>query len=185
MIMKKFKLTLLAIATLFSASTFAQDNAVAKKGLSLSIGPDAAFPVGTFKDAGYKFGIGGSAKLAIPFATNFDATVQAGYIAFGKSKLNEISGASFTFIPFKGGVRYHTSALNGGFYVEPQAGISQAKFSNSEGDANFTYALNLGYLVNNKLDISTRYEAVNTPGTSLKMIGLRLAYNIAFARSAE
>lgn len=192
--MKKLKLTLLAMTVMFTASTFAQDNPVARRGLSLSIGPDAAFPVGTFRsESNYKFGIGGSAKLAIPFAANFDATVQAGYIAFSQSKLNGVTDKNtFSIIPFKGGIKYRT---NPGFYIEPQAGFVQTKVSNMEGSGQFIYALNLGYLIARAVDLSVRYEAISAKdqtvsgvtvkGISAKMIGLRVAYNIPFGKSSE
>lgn len=187
--MKKIRCSLIALCALFAVHSFGQDNAVAKRGLSLSIGPDAALPVGTFHNLGNNFGIGGSAKLAIPLASHFDVTLGAGYMAFGKSKLKDLSEKSLTFIPFKGGIRYSTSATKGGFYIEPQAGITQMKFQGYEGDANFSYALNLGYLISNALDLSVRYDAVNNKedspamGTSYKLIGLRLAYNFNFAKS--
>ena len=185
--MKKISLVLMMMATFVVTKTFAQSDAsstsaVAKRGLSLSIGAEGVLPVGTFKDAGYKFGGGGSAKLAIPVASMLDVTISAGYIVFGASKLEELNDAgAYAFIPFKGGLKLRTSP---GFYVEPQAGYTQTKLQNvSEGEGEFTYALNLGYLIGNAVDVAARYEAVATKGTSAKMIGLRLAYNIPFART--
>ena len=178
--MKKIKFLLVGLSVVLASSTFAQQTP-ARRGLSISIGPEAAFPVGTFRDA-YKVGLGGSAKLNIPVADYIDLSISAGYIGFSqKSKLDSIAinKNSYSFIPFKAGVRFRTK---GGFYVEPQAGYTQTKLSNFEGAGEFTYAGNVGYLIHRAIDIAVRYEAVATKGESSKFIGLRLAYNIPFAR---
>jgi hypothetical protein len=192
--MKKIKVLLAGLCVVATATTFAQQSP-SRRGLSLSIGPEAALPLGTFhSNSGYKFGIGGSAKLNIPVATNIDISASAGYIGFSGSKLETVADKNtFTTIPFKGGIRFRT---NGGFYFEPQAGYTQTKYSNSEGEGLFTYAANVGYLINRAVDISLRYEAMaaqnnrtvgefNVNGESVKMLGLRVAYNIPFARAKQ
>jgi hypothetical protein len=190
--MKKVKFLLAGLALVGAVNTFAQEKP-AERGLQLSIGAEAALPIGSFhNDSRYKFGGGGSAKLAIPVASVLDLTVSAGYIAFGSSKLNELDPdrGTFTAIPFKAGLQVHT---NGGFYFEPQAGFTQTKISNQESKGVFTYAGNIGYLIGKAVDIAVRYEAMASrkgttiPGAtnsdvSAKFLGLRLAYNIPFAR---
>ncbi|MCW3108764.1 MAG: hypothetical protein JWQ09_3270 [Segetibacter sp.] len=189
--MKRIKFLLVGLSVVVAANTFAQEKPAAR-GLQLSIGPEAALPIGSFhSQSGYKFGGGGSAKLAIPVATVLDFTVSAGYIAFGHSKLNELDNAgTFTAIPFKAGLQIHT---NGGFYFEPQAGFTQTKIQNAEGAGVFTYAGNVGFLISKAVDIAVRYEAMasrkgqtisgaTTSDVSAKFLGLRLAYNIPFAR---
>src|SRR6476469_7143880 len=190
--MKKIKLLAVGLALAGAVNTFAQEKPAAR-GLQLSIGPEAALPIGSFhNDSRYKIGGGGSAKLAIPVASALDFTVSAGYIACGSSKLNELDPdrGTFTAIPFKAGLQIHT---NGGFYFEPQAGYTQTKISNMEGKGVFTYAGNIGYLISKAVDIAVRYEAMASrkgttiPGAtnsdvSAKFLGLRLAYNIPFAR---
>lgn len=190
--MKKVKFLLAGLALVGAVNTFAQEKP-AERGLQLSIGAEAALPIGSFhNDSRYKFGGGGSAKLAIPVASVLDLTVYAGYIAFGSSKLNELDPdrGTFTAIPFKAGLQVHT---NGGLYFEPQAGFTQTKISNQESKGVFTYAGNIGYLIGKAVDIAVRYEAMASrkgttiPGAtnsdvSAKFLGLRLAYNIPFAR---
>lgn len=187
--MKRMKVLLVGLALVGAVNTFAQESP-SKRGLSISVGPEAVLPLGTFKSqSGYKFGLGGSAKLNIPVATYVDLSVSAGYIGFSGSKLNTVSDKNtFTTIPFKGGLRFRTKD---GFYVEPQAGFTQTKYTNSEGAGVFTYAGNIGYLINRVVDIAVRYEALAAPKNnvilgysteSYKMIGLRIAYNIPFAR---
>jgi hypothetical protein len=191
--MKKVKVLLVGLSVLVVASSSAQESPAAR-GLQLSIGPEAALPIGSFKSqSGYKFGGGGSVKLAIPVASVLDFTLSAGYLGFGSSKLRDLDPdrGSFTAIPFKAGLQIHT---NGGFYFEPQVGYTQTKISKLEGAGVFTYAGNIGFLISKAVDIAVRYEAMASrkgtviPGAtnndvSAKFLGARLAYNIPFARS--
>lgn len=184
--MKKIKFLLAGFSIMLAASTFAQE-APAKRGLSLSIGPEVAIPLGTFRDF-YKLGFGGSAKLNIPVANNIDASISAGYMGFSEKASLDTLGSisitknSYTFVPFKAGLRFRT---NGGFYVEPQVGYTQTKIKNQEGAGYFTYAGNIGYLIGRAVDLAVRYEAVSATGESLKFIGIRAAYNIPFARAKQ
>ncbi|MCW3081322.1 outer membrane beta-barrel protein [Segetibacter sp.] len=191
--MKRTKLLLVALLLVGAANTFAQESP-ASRGLQLSIGAEAALPIGSFKnDSRYKFGGGGSVKLALPVASVLDLTVSAGYLAFGSSKLSDLDPdrGTFTAIPFKAGLQVHTP---GGLYFEPQVGFTQTKISKLEGAGVFTYAANVGYLIGKAVDIAVRYEAMaSREGTAIagatnsdvsaKFLGLRLAYNIPFARS--
>jgi hypothetical protein len=68
--------------------------------------------------------------------------------------------------------------LNGGFYVEPQAGYTQTKIKNDEGAGFFTYAGNVGYLIGRVVDVAVRYESVSRTGGNLNFVGLRVAYNL-------
>jgi hypothetical protein len=179
--MKRIKFLLAGLSIVFATTAFGQETP-ARRGLSLSIGPEAAIPVGSFRDA-FKVGFGGSAKLNIPVASNVDVSLSAGYLGFStKDELDSIviNKNSYTFIPFKGGIRFRT---NGGFYVEPQIGYTQTKLKNMEGAGEFTYAGNIGYLIGRAVDLAVRYEAVATAGESAKFIGIRAAYNIPFGRA--
>lgn len=182
--MKK-KFYLLSLTVLVATCTFAQDKDkdAKKAGNSISVGVEAALPVGKNLKDGYNFGIGGSAKVAINVFDGGDVTISAGYISFmGKS----ITVAGQTFkndalgtIPIKAGLRFK---LGGGFYGEPQLGYTIAKISGVEGNFNgFTYAANLGYMVDNSVDVSLRYEAwtksENGASFSPSFIGLRVAYS--------
>src|SRR3954468_5021720 len=97
--MKRIKILLAGVCILFAASTYAQQTSTsespARRGLSLSIGPEVAVPIGIFRNnvsfpqselpvRGFKAGLGGSAKLNIPVATNIDVSLSAGYIAFSQ-----------------------------------------------------------------------------------------------------
>ena len=191
--MKRIKFLLLGLSLVGAVGTFAQETPAAR-GLSLSLGVDGGIPIGSFaSDSKYKFGLGGSAELALPLTKNLDGTISAGYIAFSRSKINEVRNENtFTAIPFKAGLKVRT---NSGFYFQPQLGLTQTKISDAEGAGVFTYAANVGFLIAKAVDLSVRYEAMaprkgkNIPGAtspqedvSAKIIGLRLAYNIPFAR---
>ena len=194
--MKRIKFLLAGLSIVLAASTNAQETP-AKRGLSLSIGPELAIPLGDFRNKlyipgsplpipGYKAGFGGSAKLNLPVATNIDVSLSAGYMAFSqKASVDTLSTISinknsYTLIPFKAGVRFR---LNGGFYVEPQVGYTQTKIKNQEGAGYFTYAGNIGYLIGRVVDVAVRYESVSRTGGNLNFVGLRVAYNLPFAKA--
>lgn len=196
--MKRIKFLLAGLSIVLATSAFAQETP-ARRGLSLSIGPELAIPLGAFRNKlsfpgselpvrGYKAGFGGSAKLNIPVATNMDVSLSAGYMAFSQKASLDTLGAisvnknSYTLVPFKAGLRFR---LNGGFYIEPQAGYTQTKIKNEEGAGYFTYAGNIGYLIGRTVDVAVRYESVSRKGGNLNFAGLRIAYNIPFAKSAE
>jgi hypothetical protein len=193
--MKRIKFLLAALSIVLAANTYAQETP-AKRGLSVSVGPELAIPLGKFRNnilfpgsqlpiRGYKAGFGGSAKLNIPVATNIDLTLSAGYMAFSQKasfdtlRTISVNKNSYTLVPFKAGLRFR---LNGGFYVEPQVGYTQTKIKNEEGAGYFTYAGNIGYLISRSVDIAVRYESVSRTGGNLNFAGLRIAYNIPFAR---
>jgi len=193
--MKRIKFLLAGLAIVLATSTFAQETP-AKRGLSVSIGPELAVPLGNFRNKlsfpgsplpvrGYKAGFGGSVKLNIPVATNIDVSLSAGYMAFSqKAPIDTLAAISinknsYTLVPFKAGLRFR---LNGGFYVEPQVGYTQTKIKNEQGAGYFTYAGNIGYLIGRAVDIAVRYESVSRTGGNLNFAGLRVAYNIPFAR---
>src|SRR5437868_6262469 len=102
--MKKMKIYLVGFLLLMAANSFAQESP-AQRGLSLSIGPEMAIPVGTFRNGhisesdrtdGYKVGFGGSAKLNIPVATNIDVSISAGYLGFSAKGLGMIDSISIS-----------------------------------------------------------------------------------------
>jgi outer membrane autotransporter protein len=177
--MKKLVL-ILAIGAFVSLSASAQQKDENKKAEepSISIGVDAALPMGDFADVS-KTGFGGTAKFAYPAGPGA-ITVTAGYISFsGKSQTVNVGGTTMTIsgsssylIPMKAGYRFN---LGQGFGIEPQVGYSVGK--NSSGG--FTYAGQIGYLINNQIDISARYEGLSKSGTSWSFIGFRVAYNFS------
>lgn len=169
----KMKLTLIALAVLLSAKSFAQS---ANANPSLSIGLEVGFPTSSSFSNYYNTGIGGSSKLAIPVINNGAVTLSAGYISFPGKTFASVKYPSYNLIPFKAGFRYKFPS---NFYIEPQLGITSAKVKGaSNSESPFTYAGNLGYIINNIVDLSARYEVMNAKGGNTSYIGLRGAFVI-------
>ncbi|HEX6914089.1 MAG TPA: outer membrane beta-barrel protein [Chitinophagaceae bacterium] len=170
--MKKLALIIALGAFGFSASA---QNSDEKKtaATTLSVGVEAGLPMGTFGDVS-SFGIGGSLKAAIPAGPGA-VTVSAGYMNFSGKDFTvgstTFKASSTYFIPLKAGYRLNLG--EGGFNIEPQLGYSVGK----SGGGGFTYAGNIGYMINNQFDIAARYEGVSKDGSSLSFIGLRVAYS--------
>ena len=139
---------------------------------SLNVGLEAAVPTGDMALI-TPFGLGGSIKVVFPLSNNIGLTASAGYLYFLKKTIFDVTVGGFHAIPLKGGLRICT---NNGIYVEPQAGYTF--FGAGQGaDGAFTFAGNVGYLLNNTFDISARYESAIKDGLSLAHIGIRIAYN--------
>lgn len=168
----KMKLLLIALAVFLSAKSFAQS---ANADPTLSVGLEVGIPASKdFSDV-YNTGIGGSAKLAVPVVNNGAVTLSAGYISFSGKTFAGLKFPAFNLLPFKAGFRYKFPS---NFYIEPQLGITSAKVKGSaNSESSFTYAGNLGYIINNIIDLSARYEAMTKNGTS-SYIGLRGAFII-------
>ncbi len=169
--MKRLVLIVALGAFGFSASAQNTDDKKASTGTTLSIGVEAAYPFGKLGDVS-SFGLGGSAKVAIPAGPGA-VTLSGGYVNFfGKEIGNTgVKFANTYLIPLKAGYRFNLG--ESGFNFEPQAGYSVGKGSSG----GFTYAGNLGYMINNQIDISARYEGISKSGTTMSFVGLRLAYN--------
>jgi hypothetical protein len=173
--MKKLVL-ILALGTIVSFSASAQDKKTTS-GTSLSIGAEVGIPSGDLSNTS-KLGLGGSAKVAIPVMTNGAVTISAGYISFsGKDfTVGTVSSKypAINLIPLKAGFRY---GFEGGFYIEPQLGYTLMSVKGGDNDGAFTYAPNIGYMINNMIDLSARYEAASKSGSTVSHIGFRIAYN--------
>ncbi len=167
----KIKLSLVAITTFICSQSFGQGRP------SLSIGAELGIPAGTLNST-QKIGIGGSAKVAFPVGPDLDITGSAGFISYSGDVNGGVKRPALNFIPIKAGARYRF--VPGGFYLEPQLGYTSINTPNSNGSASggFTYAANLGYIINRSLDISGRYEAVSLKNNvNYPQIGFRLAYS--------
>lgn len=170
--MKRLVLILALGALGFSASAQNTDEKKASAGTTLSIGVEGALPLGKFGDV-HGFGIGGSAKVGIPAGAG-SVTISGGYINYSgkdyKFGTTTIEGPSMYLIPLKAGYRFNIG--EGGFNIEPQAGYSLGKGSSG----GFTYAGNVGYTINNQIDVAARYEGISRSGGTMSFVGLRVAY---------
>jgi hypothetical protein len=182
--MKKFITYSFLIGALISGTVASAQEGETKAGTQLSVGVEVGIPSGDFGES-HKLGLGGSAKVAIPVFTDGAFTVSAGYLSFSGKEMT-ISGITFknaaaNLIPLKAGLRYSFPTA-GGFYLEPQLGYTIFSGSGNSSGA-FTYAANVGMLINNMVDVAARYEAASKNGATLSHIGLRLAY--AFSLGAK
>ncbi|QHS63052.1 hypothetical protein [Chitinophaga agri] len=148
---------------------------------SLSVGPEAGIPVGSFNDY-YKWSLGGS--------------VQADYAILGKTlyvNLNtgftnvfadDIPGVDdVQWIPVKAGLKYYPFQRNN-LYVQGQAGvnfITNGPVGNKT--ASFTYTPQIGYLIplgkGNYLDAAVKYDGNSRfvdGGGRADILAVRVAY---------
>lgn len=168
-LMKKLFLAF-AVITITAASVNAQG------GTSFSIGLEAAVPMGKFNDAGYKFGIGGSAQVDHKVASDMALTLNVGYITHN----NKASTPTYRFnvIPVLGGVKYWFSPK---VYGSAQLGaaFNSVKVNNSSGNATstgFAYSPGIGFNVANSLDLLVKYFGNSVDNVAFSSIGVRVAY---------
>jgi len=175
--MKKFQFLLIASFLFTTAKTFAQESSIPSP--SLNIGVEAGLPVGDFADS-HKLGLGGSLKALFPVAPDAAITLSAGYMSFSAKEYEfggvTAKGPAVNMIPIKAGFRYNFQT---GLYFEPQLGYTNFKVKDGESAGAFTYAANLGYLFNQKVDLSARYEAFSKNDNTTSFVGLRLGYNFS------
>jgi hypothetical protein len=176
--MKKL-LLILGVTVLTTASSYAQKKGTGVSRPSISVGVDGALPLGDFKQ-GYKMGIGGTVKGAVPVAPGLDATLTAGYLSFaGKSEsyFGEVyKNAALNLIPIKAGMRY---TIAGGPYFEPQLGYTILSSKDFKSTGAFTYAGNVGVMLSPEVDLGVRFEAMSKNSSTTSFLGARLAYNFS------
>lgn len=169
---KKIRLIISAMAIMATSYSYAQKP-------TISIGLEVGVPTGTLNET-QKIGIGGSANVAFPVGGGTALTLSGGYISYSGDEFGNTKLPAKNFIPIKAGVRYQF--VPGGFYLEPQLGYTSINSPGlgSSSSGGFTYAAKAGYMVNNKIDISARYEAVSLKNDVLyPQIGFRAAYNFS------
>lgn len=177
--MKRVYLAILG-TVLFAASGFAQ-----KGNNAISVGAEAALPVGTLSDA-TSFGIGGSVKGLYGIGSAGQITLTSGYSTFSaKKELKELLGASKItqgVIPILAGYRHNFN----GFFAEPQIGygvytgkIKGGMFESNSSEGAFTWAIGAGYVFNKKVEAGVRYQSGSSDGESSGFIGLRVGYNFS------
>jgi hypothetical protein len=178
--MRKNYVFLLA-AILISAGSFAQ------KGKSyLGVGADLSLPMGDFGNY-FKTGVGGYVKAMFGVGNSDAVTFTTGYTGFkGAGDFEDVT-ATQGVVPILLGYRHNFN----GFFVEPQIGYglypyketsTENGFYSESGNA-FTWAAGVGYVFNNKVEVSARYQNGSADGVSLGMFGLRLGYNFSLSGS--
>ena len=178
--MKKIYMVLLA-AILLNASSFAQ-----KGKNQLGFGADLSLPTSDFGNY-FKTGAGGYVKGMLGVGKAGQVTVTTGYSSFKEAGDWEDFTTTVTIVPLLFGYRHNFN----GFFVEPQLGYGiygakvtdfQEGFYTESGGA-FTWAAGVGYIFNNQVEVSARYQSGGQQGTNFNLFGLRLGYNFSLGGS--
>jgi hypothetical protein len=176
--MKKYLSIVTALFLLFSISVHAQDaKTIIGKKFKISLGLEAALPVGTFAQV-YSVGGGLSLRFLYKITPQFGATFTTGGIAFIPKNINNLNDNSKATlnIPFKLGGRYK---FTNKFYGIMEVGTTHSivYYKDTNGDLahvsgnSFTYAPGIGVLLGG-FDASLRYEGYQSAG----FLGLRLGF---------
>jgi hypothetical protein len=169
----------LVVANLIAAAGFAQ------KGKNfIGAGADLSLPAGVFGDD-FKRGVGAYVKAMLGVGQSGAVTFTTGYSGFKEiADFNDDVATTATIIPLLFGYRHNFN----GFFVEPQIGygLYPYKYDSwdgfySETEGTFTWAAGVGYVFNNKIEVSARYQTANRAGFNVSVIGLRLGYNFSLS----
>lgn len=185
------------VAGLFTLNANAQEN-YGNAGLEFAI------PLGDFGDAA-NFGIGGSGLYEVGITDNFAALANVGVLFYA----TEFDEVSITQIPIQVGARYYFLEQREGLFAGIKTGLHLTITSmddveaggitiegDSESNANFSFAPEVGYFINENISVSLKYqivtasdeeiETVNSSGetvtktvegTAANYLGIRLAYS--------
>jgi hypothetical protein len=164
---------------LISVSSFGQ------KGKNyLGGGLDLSLPTGEFGNY-YKTGIGGYVKAMLGVGEAGAVTFTTGYSSFKEAGDREDFSATQGIAPLLFGYRHHFN----GFFVEPQIGYAIFNYKEnswengfySESGGGFMWAAGVGYVFNNKVEVSARYQTGGNEGSSAPIFGLRVGYNFSLS----
>lgn len=134
----------------------------------LGIGLDLGLPT---QDE-YDFVIGGVVNWEMDVSETFATNLSAGYTNFSLD--DEIESLdNVGFIPVKLGVKIFPSRP---FYFSAEAGAAFNTTDEALGTA-FTYSGGVGFLLNNGLDLSLRFEDYVRDVADPSQFALRIAYN--------
>jgi len=175
--MKKFFAIVLAVVFI-SATGFAQ-----KGNNRVGVGADVSFPTGDFGEA-FNAGVGIYAKGMYGIGTAGQITFTTGFSSFKMEGSSDDFKMTMRVIPLLAGYRHYFN----GFFAEPQLGygiygariktdIEGLEGSDSEGA--FTWALGAGYIFNDQIEVSARYQSGSRDGSSISLFGLRVGYNFS------
>jgi hypothetical protein len=178
--MKKTFFVVLA-GILFSSTSFAQ-----KGDITFGGGGDLGFPTGEFGNY-FKAGFGVYGKTMLGVGKAGHVTFTSGYSGFKlKTGLSDQS-TTVNIVPFLFGYRHNFNS----FFVEPQVGysvmglkvMSEEEGAMTEGAGLITWAASAGYVFNNHVEVSARYQSGSKNGSSVSVFGLRLGYNFSLGHS--
>jgi hypothetical protein len=170
------KKTILSIAIIvISIAAFAQKKDDDFQMLKLSVGVEAALPLGDFGKAS-TFGIDGTAQADYKVTDDLALNLNAGYISFLPKSITVLGitskGKAVGYIPILGGIRYYFSDE---VFALAQLGITIATASGTSSSL-FTYAPGVGDKFSDNVDAALKYTGYSKNGTNSSTIGLRIAY---------
>ena len=178
--MRKMYMVLLA-TILITVSSFGQ------KGKNyLGVGGDLSLPTSDFGTY-FKTGMGGYVKAILGVGKSGAVTFTTGYSSFKEAgDWTDFIGTQ-AVVPLLIGYRHNFNS----FFVEPQIGYgiypyketSQENGFSSETGSAFTWAAGIGYVFNNKIEVSARYQTGGSQGVNVGMFGLRVGYNFSLGGS--
>ncbi|MGB0883043.1 MAG: outer membrane beta-barrel protein, partial [Vicingaceae bacterium] len=163
----------------------------------------AGLELGFALESNYGLMYGASLGGEMPIGDgNMGITAQAGYILAPIDLGNTFENISSSFIPMQLGYKYYFDSNESGPYVHGQLGFHLYKLSYeyeyetfdfdpvtfqfvtktetrsfSDSSTNLSYAVGGGYLINENIDLSLRYNIVAASGGSFNYLGVRAAYN--------
>jgi len=173
-------------------------------------GLEIALPVGDWAEDAYGIGIGGSGGYEFGISDNFAVNANVGIIFFSVDDAISDLIKSAYMIPIQVGGRYYISEAREGLFVEGKLGLHMNSVSTedfesggitvegeSETEAYFSFAPQVGFFINENLSVALRYqiavvgdedvETVNpitgetttntVEGDNIGYIGLKAAYN--------
>jgi hypothetical protein len=149
---------------------------------SLVLGMEAGVPMGEFTKT-HVAGGGFSMKIRIPSGELSDVILTGNALAFfGKkiaAKNNQKAPLSKVFSAFVG-YRYYLNPLTdyNSFYIQGDVGLSAV----TSKVINPAIAPSIGYLINDRLDLALRYQAIlsNSPYTKIPFISFGVSYGLNF-----
>jgi len=155
------------------------------QGFTFSGGLEVALPLGDFGNLA-SFGVGASVGGEYALNDNMGITLNAGYIFL----VPEEFFASAFMLPYQAGYKYYFDSNENGFYGHAQIGFHTVSATSEDislfgtniggvtvSSTDLSYAIGVGYLINEKIDLGLRYNIVATEVSSSNYIGLRTAYN--------
>lgn len=175
--MKKIYVVVLA-TILFSASSFAQ-----KGNNQVGAGADLSFPTGDF-GSWFKVGAGVYAKGMYGIGEAGQITFTTGYSGFKQKGSTSDYKFRVGVLPLLAGYRHHFK----GFFAEPQIGYgiysykqTEDGYSAKDSEGAFTWAIGGGYIFNEQIEVSARFQSASKDGNSTSLFGLRVGYNFSLS----
>lgn len=150
---------------------------------SIVLGVGGAIPLG---DLGTRQGIGGvlNGQLRLPAGLMSDVILTGSVAAFkGKTYTQPVTNKKVTsglgaMISGFVGYRYYLNPLSdyNSFYLQGDAGLT----ARSLKSINLAIVPSLGYLMNDKLDLSLKYQKIFISSSDFSFISLGIAYGFNF-----